>query len=227
MATSAHGPVPTLAVCVVGLSQDQGEDFHRRAGIGKSCLCYRFMHPGYDDYISDHPSLLALHEFESPAINNVHSLYWGSTVRSYPNKGTAKDVKIQYHVIEQTVFYQDVTSQPFTIVTKPDSLEHYTRRVMGPIESPGKVSYHSRDGISLPGDYERFDYPSGMSKLARGFVFVIDVSQKGAAFEKQIARAEVMLGHFQRHKKKFIIVATKREMADPTSLEKVSMSCTV
>ena len=224
MAASAHGSVPTMAVCVVGLSQDKAEDFHRRAGIGKSCLCYRFIHPGYDDYISDHPSLLALHEFESPVINSVHSLYWGTTVRSYPIKGTVKDVKVQYHVVEQTVFYQDVTSQPFTIVTKPDSLEHYIRRVMGPIESSGKISYRSRDEISLPDIYERMEYPSGVSKLARGFMLVIDVSQKGAAFEKQLARAEQVLSHFQKHRKKYIIVATKRDMADPVSLEKVSVA---
>ena len=53
-------------------------------------------------------------------------------------------------------------------------------------------------------------------------MLVVDVSQKGAAFERQLARAEKILSHFQKNRKQFIIVATKREMADPTALEKVS-----
>lgn len=218
---ACQGSCPAVVVCVVGLSRVSGEELHTHDGIGKSCLCFRFMHPGHDEYISDHPSLLALHEFESPAINNVHFLYWGSTIKSYPIKGTVKEQKVQYHVLEQTVFYQDVTSQPFTIITKPDHLDHYIRRVTGQIESPGKVSYQTRDAICLPGEYDKQQYPSGISKLPRGFIVVIDVSQKAEAFEKQLARAEEVLSYLMKHRRKFIIVASKRDIRNGASLERV------
>ena len=80
MATIGGVCVPEFVACVVGLSKGRGEDFTKHHGIGKSCLCYRFVHPGIDDYIDEHQSLLALHEFENAVINNVHFLYWGSVV---------------------------------------------------------------------------------------------------------------------------------------------------
>ena len=221
MAVSANGSCPTMMVCVLGLSREQGEDFHQRKGVGKSCFCHRFLHPGFDEYVSDHLSLLALHEFESPVINNVHFLYWGNTTRTYPIKGTTKEQKVQYHVIEQTVFYQDVTSQPFTIITKPDNIEQYIRRVTGPIESPGKVAYEDRDAMLLREDHQRQQYPPGVSKLPRGFLVLIDVSQSGPIFEAQLARVERILAHLMKHRRKYIIIATKRDIVDHSSLEKV------
>lgn len=215
------GPCPSLVVSVLGLSREKGEQFCLRSGIGKSCFCYRFMHPGYDEYMDDHSSLLALHEFENPVINNVHFLYWGTTNRSYPISGGPKEQRIQFHVIEQTVFYQDVTSQPFTIITKPDSLEHYIRRATSQIESPGKISYKTRDTISLQQEYKWQSYPSSISGWPRGFIVVIDVSQSYVVFDSQIARAERIVEYLQKHKRKFVIVATKRDAMNPTSLERV------
>lgn len=216
----AEGPCPRLAVCVLGLSREKGEHFVQRSGIGKSCFCYRFMHPGYDDYVADHPSLLALHEFESQQINNVHFLYWGSTIKNFPLHGGPKQQRIEFHVIEHTVFYQDVTSQPFTIITKPDSLDHYIRRATGQIESPGKVSYESRDTMSFQEAACQL-YPSGISGWPRGFIVVVDVSQSGAAFNSQIARAEKIMEYLMKHKRKFVVVAAKRDIMDATSLDRV------
>ncbi len=212
----------TLVVCVIGLSRNPGQQYHLSAGIGKSCLCYRFMHPGFDEYIDDHPSLVALHEFESPEINNVHFLYWGSAVHTYPIQGTTKEDKVQYHVVEHTVLYQDVTSQPFTIITQPDNLERYIRRSTGPIESPGKVSFISRDSMCLlSDDYEKQSYPAGISRLQRGFIVVIDASLKDTAFYTQLSRAEHVLTNLMKHKRRFVVVVTKRDVANPESLERV------
>ena len=104
-----------FVACVVGLSRGSNEPFSTHSGVGKSCLCYRFVYPGFDDYVDDHQSILALHEFESSAINWDHFLYWGSVFKHFPIKGSksSSHAIIQVHVIEQTVFYQDETSQPF------------------------------------------------------------------------------------------------------------------
>ena len=218
MATAiAVSDAPEFVACVVGLSRGRGENFTKHMGIGKSCLCYRFMYPGFDDYVDDHQSLLALHEFENAVYNNVHFLYWGSVVKRFPMKTSEKYTQIQFHVVEQTVFYQDVTSQPFTIITKPDSLDHYIKRITGPIESPGKVSYKSRNDT----DYsQRQQYPSGLSRLPRGFMVVLDVSLAENEFEVHCKRVEQLLEYLMKHKRKYIIVAAKRDNYDFDSLER-------
>ena len=218
MATSgAGGHVSELVACVVGLSRGRGEIFNQHEGIGKSCLCYRFIHPGFDDYTCEHQSLLALHEFENAVINNVHFLYWGTVVKRFPMKNSEKFAPVKFHVIEQTVFYQDVTSQPFTIITKPDSLDHYIKRITGPIESPGKLSYTCRNDVD---SYKKQNYPSGLSRLPRGFMVVLDVSKSDNEFEIQLKRAEQMLDHLMKHKRKYVIVAAKRDNHDLDSLER-------
>ena len=217
MATATEICVPELVACVVGLSRGRGESFNQHQGIGKSCLCYRFIHPGFDDYIEEHQSLLALHEFENAVFNNVHFIYWGSVVKKFPTKNSEKYAPVKFHVIEQTVFYQDVTSQPFTIITKPDSLDHYIKRITGPIESPGKLSYKSRNDTD--GYSRKQQYPSGLSGLVRGFMVVLNVSMSDYEFEDQLERAEQLLDYLTKHKLKFIIVATKRDNYDLDSLE--------
>ena len=218
MAAAGGTRVPEIVACIVGLSRGRGENFNQHQGIGKSCLCYRFIHPGFDDYIEEHQSLLALHEFENAVFNNVHFIYWGSVVKKFPMKNSEKYAPVKFHVIEQTVFYQDVTSQPFTIITKPDSLDHYIKRITGPIESSGKLSYKSRNDTD--GYSRKQQYPSGLSRLARGFMVVLDVSTSDNEFEVQLKRAEQLLDHLMKHKRKYMIVAAKRDNYDLDSLER-------
>lgn len=208
----------TVVVCVLGLSRETGHSFQTGEGVGKSCLCYRFMHPGFDGYVSEHPSILALHEFESAAINNVHFVYWGSNTQTYSSRGKERSVLI--HVIENTVFYQDVTSQPFTILTKPDDVSSYVRRAMAQIESPGKVSYRTRDAICLD-TYPTERYPHKISGMARGFIVAVDVSMEGARFDAQLDRTEKICHSLNKGRRKFVFVATKRDSYVPSSLEKL------
>ena len=205
-------------VCVVGLSNNEKEPFATRPGVGKSCLCFRFGYPGFDSYIDAHPSLLALHEFEHPVINSSHFLYWGSPVKTFPGKGG--EVSVRFHLLEQTVFYQDVTSQPFNSVTRPDNVDHYIRRVIGPIESPGKHSYYSRDDICSMGRYTRFQYPTNLTKKPRGFVVVFDVSLADKELEMQCRRVEPLLEYLCKAKKKVVLAVTKRDCHKLMSLQK-------
>ena len=220
MATAGRmsGPVPELVACVVGLSRAHEEGFTEQQGIGKSCLCCRFIHPDFDDYTDQHQSLLALHEFTNPVINNVHFLYWGTIDRNLPTKSTEKTLPVKFHVIEQTVFYQDETSQPFSNSTKPDSIDQYTKRITGSIECPGKLSYMSRNDIEIQSGQKQ-QYPARLSRLPRGFMLVVDVSLKGEDFTNQLSRAEQILEHLMKQKQKYIIVATKRDECNMESLE--------
>lgn len=209
-----------MVACVVGLSNNEKEPFGSRPGLGKSCLCFRFAYPGYDGYIDTHPSLLALHEFENPVINTVHFLYWGSPAKSFPAKGSGGEVRVRFHVLEQTVFYQDITSHPFNSLTKPDNLDCYKKRLIGAIESPGKLSYYSRDDIATNDRYTKYQYPSNLTKQPRGFIVAFDVSLGGKEFEMQCSRVEPLLEYLSKSKKKVVLAVTKRDCFKMLSLEK-------
>ena len=222
MATAGRESGPAVAefvACVVGLSRAEGESFTEQRGIGKSCLCCRFIHPDFEDYTDQHDSLLALHEFTDPVINNVHFLYWGSIDRNLPIKSAEKSVPIKFHIIEQTVFYQDETSQPFSSGTKPDSIDQYNKRITGSIECPGKLVYTSRNDIEIQSDVQKQQYPPRLRRLPRGFMVVVDVSLKGETFTKQLLRVERILEHLVKQRQKFIIVAMKRDECNTESLE--------
>ena len=202
-----------FVACVVGQSRGPLELFSRHQGIGKSCLCYRFFYPAVDEYVDDHQSILALHEFESYVVNNEHFLYWGSIVKHFPVKGQKSlHATIKVHVIEQTVFYQDETSLPF------QKAERYIKRLLGPLDSPGKVSYKSRNDIALSSEAQQ--YPSKLSKLPRGFMVVLDVSLFGNEFDAHLQRTTELLDYLVKHKQKFILVATKRDDSNHTSLNR-------
>ena len=210
-----------LVACIVGLSNNYKEAFGTRPGVGKSCLCFRLAYPGYDNYVNSHPSVFALHEFEGHVINCNHFLYWGSRLKSYPVKG--REVSVQFHIIEQTVVYHDVTSLPFNhITTKPNQVGNYIKRIIGPIESRGKMSYCSRDELAFAehSGYKEQMYPQGITKIPRGFVVVFDVSLSGSDLEAQCNRLEPILQYLSKHKKKFIIAVTKRDCYVKSSLEK-------
>ena len=212
------GPVAEFVACVVGLSRAQGESFTDQQGIGKSCLCCRFLHPDFEDYTEQHDSLLALHEFTSPVINNVHFLYWGTTDRNLRTKTTDRSVPVRFHIIEQTVFYQDETSLPFSSGTKPDSVNQYAKRITGSIECPGKVSYTSRNDIEIQSGQKQ-QYPARLRRLPRGFMVVIDISLEGENFARQLSRVEQILEHLMKQKQRYMIVATKRDECNVESLE--------
>lgn len=208
-----------FVVCVVGLSNNPKEPFATRPGVGKSCLCFRFTYPGYDRYIDTHPSILALHEFGNPVINNTHFLYWGSPLKTYPLKGG--DLRVRYHLLEHTVFYQDITSRPFNALTHPDDVNYYLKRVVGSIESSGKHSYYSRDDILSSDAYKKLQYPSNLSKQMRGYIVVFDVSLAETELEMQCKRVVPILEFFTKTKRKFVIAATKRDAYKIMSLERL------
>ena len=59
------GPSKLITICVVGLSG--GEREKGSMGIGKSCLCNRFVAPLADDYHVDHISVLSQVIMNPPA----------------------------------------------------------------------------------------------------------------------------------------------------------------
>ena len=224
LAPTARKAMAEVLICVLGLSRGQGHVFDDDGGVGKSCLCYRFFHPGVDDYIHDHPSILALHEFQSPAVNSGHFLYWGYTQQTLPGRLGKAERTVEIHVVENTVLYRDETSKPFSSggSGKADNIDAYMKRATGRLESPGKVSYWTRDGISLPDTYRPQRYPTNAGRMKRGFAVVVDLSIGGLAFDAQLQRVNKICQALKN--KTYVLVATKMENADPESLEKLQQT---
>ena len=209
-----------LVACIVGPSHNYKEPYGTRVGTGKSCLCFRLANPGFDNYVANHPSVFSQHEFDEDVINHNHFLYWGSPFKSYPVKNA--EVGVRWHIIEQTVLYEDISQVPFNYSIKPDRLDNYIKRILGSLESSGKMSYYSRDSMldGLCCGQKRQDYPQGITKKPRGFVVVFDASLSGNDLAYQCKRLEPILQSLTKHRKKFIIVVTKRDRHSLTSLEK-------
>lgn len=105
MARKAESVRP-ISVAVVGLSGMEKDKGH--TGIGKSCLCNRFMRSLADDYNVDHISVLSQTDFSGRVVNNDHFLWWGEVIKS-----SEEGVDYQFSVIEQTEFIDDASFQPF------------------------------------------------------------------------------------------------------------------
>lgn len=65
----------TYNVSVIGLSGPESE--RGSVGVGKSCLCNRFVRPHADDFSTRHLYALSHSDFSSRIVNHEHWLYWG------------------------------------------------------------------------------------------------------------------------------------------------------
>ena len=120
-----------LNVSVVSLSgteKDKGV-----VGVGKSCLCNRFMRPLADNYYTDHISVLSQSDFSGRVVNNDHFLYWGEVTKT-----TDEGMDFTFHVVEQTEFIDDSSFLPF----KSGKTEPYFKRCAATkIQSAEKLMY--------------------------------------------------------------------------------------
>lgn len=205
-------------VSVVGYSA-HGETFSSSSsGVGKSCLCSRFLHDGADEYVKDHPSLLALHEFESQVIDTEPMVYWGSKMLECESKG--KELVLQLQVLEHTLFYHDETSRLFASLRDLSSPNSYIKRAASSPDSSRKLSFFSRDTIGFPDHYQCTPYPANANRLPRGYIIAVDVSIYGNAFKRQMSAVQTIARHL--HNSPIIVAATKRDEAHSGSLAELS-----
>lgn len=216
---SSSPPSHSCLVSVVGFTAHGNTYEGSSGGVGKSCLCSRFCYGGVDDYVSDHPSIMALHEFESQVISTDHFIYWGPHSMTHTLKG-GKQVTVKYEVVEHTIFYHDETSQPFPNLRKLTVPLNYAKKIAYTPESSRKISYYARDAIGFPDKYCCMPYPSNPSRIPRGFILVIDLSIKDYQFEYQLTAAETII--FELKKSIVVVAATKRDIANPSSLVRLT-----
>ncbi|XP_048511917.1 rho GTPase-activating protein 190 isoform X4 [Athalia rosae] len=193
-----------INVAVVGLSgteKDKGQ-----LGVGKSCLCNRFMRSLSDDYSVDHISVLSQSDFSGRVVNNDHFLYWGEVVKSSED-GT----DFQFQVIEHTEFIDDASFQPF----KGGKMEPYAKRCAATkITSAEKLMYICKNQLGIEKEYEQKVLPDGKLNID-GFICVFDVSVvPHRSIEKQVELVANILNNLVKTKKPVVLVTTKNDDAN-------------
>ncbi|XP_033150186.1 rho GTPase-activating protein 190 isoform X4 [Drosophila busckii] len=190
-------------ISVIGLSgteKDRGQ-----VGVGKSCLCNRFMRPMADDYFIDHISVLSQSDFSGRIVNNDHFLYWGEV-----RKTTDEGVEYNFNIIEQTEFMDDSTFQAF----KVGKMDPYSKRCTATkVFSAEKLMYICKNQLGIEKEYEQKVMPDGRLSID-GFVVVFDVSPvPNRSVEKQVEFVQNVIANIMKNKKPLVLVTTKNDDA--------------
>uniref|UniRef100_A0A8C5WK80 Rho GTPase-activating protein 35 n=1 Tax=Leptobrachium leishanense TaxID=445787 RepID=A0A8C5WK80_9ANUR len=199
MARKQDVRVPSYSVSVVGLSGTEKEK--GQCGIGKSCLCNRFVRPRADDFHLDHTSVLSTSDFGGRVVNNDHFLYWGEVVRCLEDS-----VECKVHVVEQTEFIDDQTFQPH----RSTALQPYIKRAASAkLASAEKLMYFCTDQLGLEQDFEQKQMPEG-KLLIDGFLLSVDVSRgMNRNFDDQLRFVSNLYTQLAKTKKPIVLVLTK------------------
>lgn len=201
--SSQHHQQKVFNIAVVGLSGTEKEK--GCMGVGKSCLCNRFIRSFADDYYTDHISVLSQTDFSGRIVNNDHWLYWGET-----NKTTEEGYELVFSVIEQTEFVDDACFQPF----KSGKTEPYYKRCSAlRLSSAEKMMYICKNQLGIEKEYEQRYLNDGRFNVD-GFVCVFDVSEiQGRSLEKQIELTCLILNNLLKTKKPIVFATTKNDEA--------------
>ncbi|ENN78679.1 rho GTPase-activating protein 190 [Dendroctonus ponderosae] len=193
--------IRSINVSIVGLSGVEKDKGH--AGIGKSCLCNRFIRPYAEDYYIDHISVLSQTDFSGRVVNNDHFLYWGDAIKSLDD-GT----DYQFSLIEQTEFIDDASFQPF----KGGKMEPYVKRCTATkISSAEKLMYICKNQLGIEKEYEQKVLPDGRMNID-GFICIFDVSVvPSRSIEKQIEFCAAILNNILKTKKPVVMITTKND----------------
>uniref|UniRef100_A0A8C4Z6U1 Rho GTPase-activating protein 35 n=1 Tax=Gadus morhua TaxID=8049 RepID=A0A8C4Z6U1_GADMO len=199
MAKKQDPRTPTYNLVVVGLSgteKDKGQ-----CGVGKSCLCNRFVRPSADDFYLDHTSVLSTSDFGGRVVNNDHFLFWGEAGRVLD-----EGPETRMHVVEQTEFIDDQTFQPH----RSTALQPYIKRAAATkLSSAEKLMYFCTDQLGLEQDFEQKQMPEG-KLMVDGCLLCVDVSRgMNRSFEDQMKFITNLYNQLAKTKKPVVLVLTK------------------
>ncbi|XP_071850548.1 rho GTPase-activating protein 35-like isoform X2 [Apostichopus japonicus] len=194
-------------VVVVGMSgtTETRGDF----GVGKSCLCNRFVNPHEDEYYPQHISMISQCDFSGRIINNDHFLYWGELVKRFDG------MNFHFRIVEQTEFIDDTS---FSVLKGSVSKNYIKRCADTKLSSAEKVAYVCPDQLGDEGSFPQDALPGGKFQVD-GYLLVFDVSNvKGRNVNKQMEFVQKLHSSISKTKKPIVIVATKFDAVEETSL---------
>ncbi|XP_003456866.2 rho GTPase-activating protein 35 [Oreochromis niloticus] len=199
MAKKQDARSPIYNLIVVGLSGTEKEK--GQCGVGKSCLCNRFVRPSADDFYLDHTSVLSTSDFGGRVVNNDHFLFWGEVSRVLE-----EGPECRMHVVEQTEFIDDQTFQPH----RSTAMQPYIKRAAATkLASAEKLMYFCTDQLGLEQDFEQKQMPEGKLQVD-GFLLCVDVSRgMNRNFDDQLKFVSNLYGQLSKTKKPIVLVLTK------------------
>uniref|UniRef100_A0A3Q3EEM7 Rho GTPase-activating protein 35 n=1 Tax=Labrus bergylta TaxID=56723 RepID=A0A3Q3EEM7_9LABR len=199
MAKKQDARSPIYNLIVVGLSGTEKEK--GQCGVGKSCLCNRYVRPSADDFYLDHTSVLSTSDFGGRVVNNDHFLFWGEVSRVLE-----EGPECRMHVVEQTEFIDDQTFQPH----RSTAMQPYIKRAAGTkLASAEKLMYFCTDQLGLEQDFEQKQMPEGKLQVD-GFLLCVDVSRgMNRNFDDQLKFVTNLYGQLSKTKKPIVLVLTK------------------
>uniref|UniRef100_UPI00359027CB rho GTPase-activating protein 5-like n=1 Tax=Myxine glutinosa TaxID=7769 RepID=UPI00359027CB len=188
----------TVNIAVVGLSGTEKEK--GTSGVGKSCLCNRFIRQNADDFYEVHTSLISQSDFGGRVVNNDHFLYWGEAQRI--DEGCV----YTFRVVEQTEFIDDATFQPH----RSTNLQPYFKRAAATkLCSAEKLMYICTDQLGIEQDFEQKQMPDGKLNID-GFLLCCDVSLvPSRKLDCQLNFISNLQKQLLKTKKPVLLVATK------------------
>ena len=232
------GPSKPIHVAVVGLSGAEKGGI----GVGKSCLCSRFVRPHPDEYGADHISVLSATDFAGRVVNNDHWLYWGEhgsinepyyecqssgpdpiggsagnaagTASSSSFGGSSSTAPLlHFSLIEHTEFLDDASFQPF----HSGKCEPYVKRICQiKLHSPEKLMYLCKDQLGIEREYVQHELLDGRFNVD-GFICCFDVSASGGRQPDQaVEQTATILSALLRTRKPVVLATTKQdELSQP------------
>ncbi|XP_056449553.1 rho GTPase-activating protein 35 [Gadus chalcogrammus] len=199
MAKKQDVRAPIYNLVAVGLSGTEKEK--GQCGVGKSCLCNRFVRPSADHFYLDHTSVLSTSDFGGRVVNNDHFLFWGEVARA-----VEEGPECRMHVVEQTEFIDDQTFQPH----RSTAMQPYIKRAAGTkLASAEKLMYFCTDQLGLEQDFEQKQMPEGKLQVD-GFLLCVDVSRgMNRNFDDQLKFVSNLYSQLSKTKKPMVLVLTK------------------
>lgn len=200
-------------------------------GVGKSCLCNRFIHP--DNYCEEHSSRISSEDWTGNVVSSDHFIYWGATT-----KFNAQTGRVRFQLVEFTEFVHEDSG--FVFPFEAD----YIRRACGPIDCPGKVAYVpppqeiSEANVNLVNEESsssvrlkrkgssvasvRSLLEEGKTSVS-GYVCVFDptLPDDNGLFRRQIEFLRHLLDEISKLKKPLVIACTKCDHTEATK-EKIN-----
>ena len=135
MTSNSSNKENTFNICLVGLSGS--ENYKGVEGVGKSCLCSRFISTKEDEYRKDHISNISLSDWHSSVVNRNHWLYWGKV-----SKKIDDCLELNFNLIEQTEFINDESMHAFDDTER----QVYSKRCASlKLSSPQKSVYRRKE----------------------------------------------------------------------------------
>ncbi|XP_033097569.1 rho GTPase-activating protein 5-like isoform X18 [Anneissia japonica] len=197
-------------ISVVGLS---GTDKEKGSvGVGKSCLCNRFIRPQADDYHKEHICVISQSDFSGRVVNNDHFLYWGERKLTYEGQ------TYSFRIIEQTEFIDDSSFQPF----RGNNTGNYLKRCVSvKFGSQDKLMYSCKDQLGDEDNYPKSTFTNGKITID-GFLIVYDSSRvRGRDAEKQIDFLTSLYNLLKKTNKAFVIAVTKCDEAHEYNMSEI------